>query len=985
MSNYTKPHAEIFQTFTATPAAYTRPLSALVIGPNYSLSRYDVASEKANTVVANENANFTEYLNYYVGASGTVNGTAIGFTGPMNYSYPVVTTGATVDQEYTKVHFENAKAKYFPLDELYGTSVAVDYVTTANIADFTEAAITVDGTLIIDAHATMIGADGQTGALILVNEQTTASENGIYRVTDTGAGELTTWIRATDYASDSENINFSQQYAAETGAVNGGKTFVLASDTVPVIGTDDMKFVRSDLALSLVGLDTDDSIKYMNRIKVGGSLKTGATIDRSPWFSNRDVAVGDWVKFTGSAHAYVGGTGATTVITKVKALYRGRTAALKGTAYTGPTGDFSTTPVSSVAKVSVISPDGFTGTSDITYIVKCTSIGDGGFNATPTDRTGYKLEITSNGTDSNRVAVYPISGTAFAIGTQGATLTLTGGTMAVGGTLYVPIFAAAYGPYNVIETNDNIFAETGTSLIDIDYVTAVSYQLILNKPSVEIPETVDVNTSNWSTDASGIAIENDINVYDSDLIVSGGTSYAALPVEQTILDSDYIGATIFVQYRALLNSTSTSMTYITDTIAVADALGPVSIDNPLAEGVYTAALNAAGKPVYYIGVATDDVAGYTAALNIAKGSKAPYSLVPLTFDRTILALVQAHIVSMSTEVRARWRIGWFSSPRILNETLYSVDSNEDDYVGTLTDDTHVAGTTDVTLLTVSGATFVTDEVRAGDVVRINYRIDANGDQTYDEFDVTEVRTETTLVIDTGYINASNPAVTAIKVEVIRNYTIAEQVTALLAADTYNYRRIRNVFPDYATSLGVEKPGYYVAAALAGLRSAVVPHQGLTNYAIAGFDDVTTAVTTFNDDQLDQLADAGYWIVTQDVAGVGPVYTRHQLTTDRSDLNMQEDSITTNYDDISYGLMEIIAPYSGTYNINESTILLISTALKQKLNNYMSNTFTQKAGNQLIDYKITKIQKSPVFQDKLEINVELTLPYPLNIVSMTLVV
>jgi hypothetical protein len=71
-----------------------------------------------------------------------------------------------------------------------------------------------------------------------------------------------------------------------------------------------------------------------------------------------------------------------------------------------------------------------------------------------------------------------------------------------------------------------------------------------------------------------------------------------------------------------------------------------------------------------------------------------------------------------------------------------------------------------------------------------------------------------------------------------------------------------VWPDQVGEADTVQPGYYLAAALAGLASGgVVPQQPLTNVEVAGFDDYSRSYKYFNETQLNKLAESGVWIVT----------------------------------------------------------------------------------------------------------------------------
>lgn len=193
-----------------------------------------------------------------------------------------------------------------------------------------------------------------------------------------------------------------------------------------------------------------------------------------------------------------------------------------------------------------------------------------------------------------------------------------------------------------------------------------------------------------------------------------------------------------------------------------------------------------------------------------------------------------------------------------------------------------------------------------------------------------------------------------------------------------------VFPHKVIAGGLEYPGYIAAAAGAGLRAGVVPHQPITNIELLGIEDVTYALKYFTAVQLNRMANAGTFIVTQSVAGATP-YIRHQLTTDRRSLNASEDSITTNVDSIAYALAKRFAPYIGRYNISPEAIAIIRAQLKAELDYRATSTWTATAGNQLISYEIVKIAQDPAFKDRLGATINLVVPYPLNYLNITLVV
>jgi hypothetical protein len=317
--------------------------------------------------------------------------------------------------------------------------------------------------------------------------------------------------------------------------------------------------------------------------------------------------------------------------------------------------------------------------------------------------------------------------------------------------------------------------------------------------------------------------------------------------------------------------------------------------------------------------------------------------------------------------------------------IYDAKDDGSSFQATITDDTSVTGTQNK-LVTVVGAKFIEDGVRANDTVRINFRLNADGQLTYDEYVVDTVRTNTTLTLTKAL---AAPINVSTKVQVIRNYTKSERAYNISrVGGDFNNRRVRCVFPDTYKHAGVTKQGYFAAAGLAGLRSGVVPHQGLTNSEFLGADDLSKVVLEFTQDDLNTMAEQGIWLLTQEVVGSTP-YVRHQLTTDESSLNTSEDSITTNVDNISYALRKTLAPFIGRFNVNTENIALVRAAIVGELTYRATSTFTARAGNQLLSFTpqddIIRIERNSTYKDRMDVEVRLNVPYPLNYINLKLIV
>ena len=627
---------------------------------------------------------------------------------------------------------------------------------------------------------------------------------------------------------------------------------------------------------------------------------------------------------------------------------------------------------------------GYTGTADIVY--KLTVIRGGPLLKADKSNVDIaaKVAITSSGIDSSG-AVTVQKNQAFAIGNYGVFATFTAGSvgegdeegLVAGDVFYLGAKAAKLGPYTVIELTDELPAP----YLYADDEPNINIELFAILPKAEIPALRDLSegSANWSQLENYITLNAGATTYLSSLVI--GETPAKLSIET---------ARVFVHHRDLLQDNVVSIGSVRSGGQIQNTLGLIDPDNPLAQGVNDAVLNANGSIVYYLGVESDDLPGYLAAIEIAKKSDKVYSFAPMTFDRAIQDAVVSHVNAYSTPEVGRWRISWLSVKDQKSKVVFDNKENGAPWVGTITDDLQVPGSQN-RLVTIQGARFFDAGIRANDSVRFNFRLDPDGRLAYDELFVDEVRTQTTLALTTSI---PAPINSPIKMEIVRHYTRDERAQNLAyVGGEFNNRRVRCVFPDeYKYEKGdgtmVTKQGYFLAAALAGLRSGVVPHQGLTNTQVLGASDLSKVVSEFTQDQLNVMAEQGIWIVTQEIVGATP-YARHQLTTDESSLNTSEDSITTNVDNISYALKHTLEPYIGTYNVNPENLLVIRDAIIGELTFRATSTRTVRAGNQLTSFTpeedILLLQQNPTYKDRIDVEVKLNVPYPLNFINLKLIV
>ena len=1011
---YIVPRVQIDQEFTQAQANEVFPLPAFVFGPQYNLYRYGVAAEKTSTQAVNPDG---------------VSGSNYITTSNITYPYPSQVAGTTPDTSYTEVFIDNLYANYLPNATLGSTSsnqpVAVPLTVASqqypNRVRFTNGSSTILKTANgFSRSAFLANRDVQVGDYITVSDTTgdsiTSKIQALVADTVLDDSSLAATV-GTFLASGSDGVTtgstvFSSSSASFTSALVGTHLWINGKGTYQVISVPSTTTLTLDRAIAsgtaqswhINGIFTDASniapaAQNITADPNANYVWTGSGSD--PGHSGVTIAHTGTTAYVGynalrvlsdtyTATVTTGGslTAARFTVTSANSVFAAQTnVALTGgvLAIDNSGGNvvnwsfslssssllvagqsWSVTLTAAVSNALPTAAGTYTGASNIGYKITVTT--GGAFYTGSNASTSAQVTVTSDNYDSSPSALVAAS-TAIPIGNLGVTVQFTtasaNGGLIKGDVYYVYANAATQGRVKTVILSDNLTP----ALLAASTLNASLY-LIQNNVQINQIQSLTLNTLNWSATTAGVTVNTGITTTDSNLVSAG--SAVALPVSY---------GQVYIQHRDLVVTNATAISSVTSASQVSAILGTIHPDNPLAQGVYAAALNAGAATTYFVGITSNDLNGYNGALQLAQNSNTVYSFVPLTFDTSVQAAVQGHVDAYSDKTVGRWRIGWFSTQLLTSALLYNTQSNGSNWVGTVTDDPLTTGT-NYTLLTVAGATFITDGIRATDQVFLNFRLSPAGSVIWDTYTVSAVRSNTSLVLTTALPSAINiPA----KIQINRVYTKDEQAASVAARGaSFNDRRIRNVFPDYAISSGVTLPGYHIAAALAGLRASVVPHQGLTNTTVLGFDTLPEVVTGFTQTQLNVIAGAGNWIVTQDVLGATP-YVRQQLTTNMSGINTQEDSITTNVDNISYTLQAALAPYIGTWNRNPFSIIAIRDTISATLTDLQTNTFTTRAGNQLISWSIDSLAADPVYLDRLNVQITLGVPYPYNNISVTLVV
>lgn len=944
--SYVVPQVQVFQEFNLVPAAIVEPLRAMIAGPNCQLVRYTVSTEKASGLL---------------GAYDPAN--------EVCHAWPNRVAGAVVDLDYTRIFIDNAILQYFNSASV----VSADVQATFCDVDLGGYKNRIRSPVI---NWKTYGSDVRNA--LLRNRDVQLGDS--VKVTASVDGEVVTfWSYVAGFVHEVVGSTVGSPYA---NAANQGATTESASGS-QVAGTDNGVILDAASAAAYDGLaDGNPEETYVVEVIQGstGGDPTTALLSVTSASGNDDVAAvapSAW----GVATA-IGARGATATFDQISSssmgVGEGSSSSLVAIPADFVVGQRWEIDVAQDFAVPVPAKSGtYTGTGDTTYIVE---VSNGG-----TFAGGLAQVMVSTTTGIDNGGPFTIgAGGAVVIG-SGVTLTFTGTAVCKGDIWYTDVVAAHDGAAKTLVLGNNLpdglLGVTDGVCGSVPYLNVTLYI----KKSIEVEENRMgyAPLVNWEAKATEVCIKDGIVAWDSTWTDDLGT-LLAMPV---------MGGTVYVHYRAFLTSKAAAIWSISDVGNIASELGVIDPDNPLAYAVSKALANSNGTDVKYMATMGNTVIAYQAVVDQLIGRKDVYSLVPLTFDRSIQNIFAAHAQQMSGPTVGRWRRAIVCSPAVEEIGVLVAAHNGSALLATVSDDPAQSATqyTFLEISTPTGQTpvsLVTAGVRAGDIVRAQYVADGFGGQAYSEYVVDAVLSEESLRLFSGPA-AAIPV--ASKIEIWRPFSTAEMANYVkLLGGSFGSRRVTNVWPDYITSGGVAVPGFHLAAAIAGLRSGIVPQQGMTNLEIAGFDAVPRTVDLFNSDQLDDLAEAGNWVVTQDPI-TGQIFTRHALTTDTTDLNSREEMVTANVDAISYYFLNELAPFIGISNITPALVDQIHTECKALISYLESSTFVERLGGQLVhsdelgSTTIVSIARHPTMFDRLVIVINLVIPYPLNVIECHLVI
>jgi len=936
MTTYVLPQVQVFQDLERVPAVESNPMSAYLAGGNAALVRWAELAERPLGMLG---------LYDHLTAA--------------QFNWPNQPSNSIIDEDYTKLFVQNAMLRYFT--DLVGSPNVTTRVAgsfnriRANSLVFT----TANG---FNRSAGFYDRDVRIGDVVRVAGTPTA---GVPTVLDT---------HVTDLVAD-----VIPSVVGSAGLVVGNQaTALLATSLLQTAGlVNCMTAVADGTAYSglAAGRVSETYVVEVIQASTGNNLPTGLLRVTSASGTDNVAAV---VPSADGVPTPIGTRGLEVTFSYVTnppceadsiANSVAPDALLLGQ-------QFTITVQQDFTATTATAGGTYTGAEDATYLITVTRGGD--FADNPEIFVG-----TVTGSDMSGPIVVPGLATPVAIGTRGVTLEFGGSVegLHLGDRFTVTATAASSGPVRTLVLADNL---------DPGFLTTdeVAISLFIREPALPVPanRTNFAPLTNWSQSQADVTVQAGITVYHPTWTNAGVP--LPLPVESS---SPLNYGVLHLEYRAWLSTLSSQILSIYDVSQLDDIPGPLSPDNPLKWGMFSALANNNGVPVLCTAVANPDLLdSWQDIFDLLLSTDDAYGLVPLTRDPAVLALFTAHVNSTSDPLTGLWRTAWYSLPAFPERPLVHTGTDLVGYaVPTTTDSTEAlatfsefgsSGQFTVLQVPANNARFISNEVRVGDTVRALYIGDGFGGSTYTTFTVSQVISESELRLTSGPAVAQ-PVPT--KIEVWRTLSLTEEAQEIArVAGTYSSRRIRATLPDQIESAGTAVAGWFLNCALAALASAVLPQQGLTNVAINGFSSVSRT-TRFSRSQLDLMAGSGVWIVTQ--ANSGEIFTRHAVTTGNySDINDREESITRNLDNISYRFKDYLAPFIGVTNVTPSMEETIRGGIVKLLRTMQSERSTPQLGGQVIDGTLERFFVSELFRDRYVAYLRLQLPYALNTIELHLI-
>jgi len=426
-----------------------------------------------------------------------------------------------------------------------------------------------------------------------------------------------------------------------------------------------------------------------------------------------------------------------------------------------------------------------------------------------------------------------------------------------------------------------------------------------------------------------------------------------------------------VGYRALVpRAENESYVTIDSFDQIAQKLGPAVLDGELSYGVSKAFSGAQGRRVYAINTGGTDLASFDDAFARLKHTSEFAFLAVLTQNPDIKMVARAHVIEMSSPRVKRFRRAYcgIDSPGPYRYLELNPETGTSPVCQILAEGLGTARHVQHQHALVN---FIDLGVEPGDILRLPV--------SDTQYVVQQVLSATELRLVTG---PDDPILVSVPFELWKPDEVRTQKARLIQETRlFSSEQFIQIWCEGAQTLTgagqVRIPSRFLACEIAGLRSAVPPHRPLSETEIQSVTSAHPMYTRYEPDDLDDIAANGVMVVTQEVPN-GPVFIRHQLTTEVSKGNLYyEDSVGVVMDYIGLLTEDTFRPYRGKVNINRRTLAILEDRFTSMLENLTKTDLEDPDGPVLAYTRDISVTQVPNHPDRVRMRAVLGVQLPLN--------
>lgn len=621
-----------------------------------------------------------------------------------------------------------------------------------------------------------------------------------------------------------------------------------------------------------------------------------------------------------------------------------------------------------LAAGNVVPTGTYAGYKDTTYVIEII-----------TGTTGDSLDgavvniMDTSGVDDPIIGFTVTEGVAFNLGTSGLQATVNdpadwanapqGGFLA--GDKYIVHAAAARNSTTSFDrvildgpgVNTSLFSDTGTA---VNAVFSLDF-------TGEIADDAAADGAAWKSTNAGVVIDSTLSLF----VGARGAGYKWVPYTTS-------SGNLSASWRAAVpaGGSSDGMRMIGSSADVLAHAGTIDVDNPAGYATQVGFEGAQGRRIYFVNVGQDTTTNWAAALKKLESTDIITFLGVYTKLPEVARMVKAHCEAMSQPSKKMFRrcyVGVDSPGRYVE-----VGAQRDGAMHTATIDdnggenTIIRFTTDIDL---SGF-----DISYGDELRVV--TDPDNPEIYP---ISRVVSSNELLLISG---PSAPISPAVPVEVWRQDNAESQGDFVIEfAKSLGSRRSMVVWQESGTlsigTTGTEIANGFSACHIAGLRSALLPQQGLTRTEVSTITSAPAMYNKYTPDDLDRIASNGVCVLTQEHED-GAIFIRHQLTTDVGNGSLYfEDSVGVVVDYISLRFKDVLAGFIGKKNVTDSTLTEIRSVCEDILVQETEVPYNADYGPTIVEFLNLTVEADPTLRDQILIKVTLRVALPVNYLDVTL--